>query len=195
MRPNVLPGLLAAAQRNAARGLKDLGPLRSRPAIHGPEPGEQLTAATGMRMGAGPRTLVEADRGAPMSSKQRPTCSRSSKPAGFAGETAQVTSDAPVLVSPRPLGRAAPRARRTCSPIFGELHPRILQAFDLPGPGRRLRGDARNAARAESEGHAKRARSSTSPNSKPSSATSPSWSKPKSRPPRSSKRGRASTAC
>src|SRR5690606_31681625 len=55
MRPSVLPGLLAAAQRNAARGLKDLGLFEVGPQFTGPEPGEQLTAASGMRVGNGPR--------------------------------------------------------------------------------------------------------------------------------------------
>jgi phenylalanyl-tRNA synthetase beta chain len=41
MRPNLLPGLLAASARNQARGFADLGLFEVGPAFHGGEPGEQ----------------------------------------------------------------------------------------------------------------------------------------------------------
>ncbi|AMY70809.1 phenylalanyl-tRNA synthetase subunit beta [Frigidibacter mobilis] len=55
MRPDLLPGLLAAAARNQARGFADLALFEVGPAFHGGEPGEQHLQAAGLLVGASAR--------------------------------------------------------------------------------------------------------------------------------------------
>src|SRR5690606_41511134 len=52
MRPDLLPGLLAAAARNQARGFADLALFEIGPVFTGGEPGEQALHATGLLVGA-----------------------------------------------------------------------------------------------------------------------------------------------
>jgi len=52
MRPNLLPGLLAAAARNQARGFIDLALFEVGPAFDGGEPGEQHLEVAGLLVGA-----------------------------------------------------------------------------------------------------------------------------------------------
>ena len=51
MRPDLLPGLLAAAARNQARGMTDLALFELGPVFSGGEPGESDLHATGLRVG------------------------------------------------------------------------------------------------------------------------------------------------
>jgi len=55
MRPSVLPGLLAARTTQCRARPERRRALEVGPQFTGPDPGEQLTAATGIRIGAGPR--------------------------------------------------------------------------------------------------------------------------------------------
>ncbi|MEO1292384.1 MAG: phenylalanine--tRNA ligase subunit beta [Pseudomonadota bacterium] len=56
MRPSLLPGLLAAATRNQARGAQEIALFEVGPEFNGPEPGEQRDIAAMIRVGfAGPR--------------------------------------------------------------------------------------------------------------------------------------------
>jgi phenylalanyl-tRNA synthetase beta chain len=132
MRPNVLPGLLAAAQRNAARGVKDLGLFEVGPQFTGPEPGEQLTAASGMRIGAGPRNWSKQSWNADVFQAKADALAILDA-CGIAGESAQITSDAPSWYHPGRSG-ALRLGPKNVLAFFGELHPRIVAAFDLPGP-------------------------------------------------------------
>jgi len=61
MRPSILPNLLQAAARNAARGLADLGLFEVGPQYASDEPAGQLLMATGVRSGAsGPRRTTRS---------------------------------------------------------------------------------------------------------------------------------------
>ncbi len=132
MRPSVLPGLLAAAQRNAARGSKDLGLFEVGPQFYGPEPGEQLTAASGLRLGAGPRNWGKQPWNADVFQAKADVLAILDA-CGVAGEAAQVATDAPAWYHPGRSG-ALKLGPKNVLAYFGELHPRILQAFDLTGP-------------------------------------------------------------
>ena len=132
MRPSVLPGLLAAAQRNVARGLKDLGLFEVGPQFYGPEPGEQLTAASGLRMGAGPANWSKQSWNADVFQAKADVLAVL-EACGFAGDSAQVAADAPAWYHPGRSG-AWHLGPKNVLAYFGELHPRILQAFDLTGP-------------------------------------------------------------
>ena len=132
MRPSVLPGLLAAAQRNAARGLKDLGLFEVGPQFHGPDPGEQLTAASGLRIGNGPRNWTKQSWSADVFQAKADVLAVL-EACGFAGDSAQVAADAPAWYHPGRSG-ALRLGPKNVLANFGELHPRVLQAFDLTGP-------------------------------------------------------------
>ena len=131
LRPSVLPSLLAAAQRNAARGFADQFLFEIGAQFESGVPGEQATAAAGIRVGGAVRSwtrdahtadafdvkadmlaVVEAAMAAPM--------------------TAPVKSGAPAWYHPGRSGALALGSKVIA--WFGELHPSVLAAFDLKGP-------------------------------------------------------------
>ncbi|MBN9588550.1 MAG: phenylalanine--tRNA ligase subunit beta [Alphaproteobacteria bacterium] len=131
LRPAVLPVVLAAASRNAARGLSPQQLFEIGPAFAGGIPGEQQAVATGLRVGAPERhwskggtqtdvfavkadmlAALEAITGAPM--------------------TAPVSDKAPGWYHPGRSGSIALGPKVIAQ--FGEIHPKILSAFDLKGP-------------------------------------------------------------
>ncbi|MCC5955610.1 MAG: phenylalanine--tRNA ligase subunit beta [Natronohydrobacter sp.] len=132
MRPDLLPGLLQAASRNQARGTLDLALFEVGPVFAGGEPGEQSLQAAGILVGAtaprdpfGSRRNVDlydakADAEAVLSAIGAPAKAQISRnlPDWFHPGRAGVIS----------LGPKLPLA------IYGELHPRLLKAYDLKGP-------------------------------------------------------------
>ncbi|WP_439562416.1 phenylalanine--tRNA ligase subunit beta [Roseinatronobacter sp.] len=132
MRPDLLPGLLQAASRNQARGAQDLALFEVGPAFSGGEPGEQHIQAAGILVGAtaprdpfGSRRAVDlydakADAEAVLSAIGAPSKFQIHRklPDWFHPGRAGVIS----------LGPKLPLA------VFGELHPRVLKAFDIKGP-------------------------------------------------------------
>lgn len=132
MRPSVLPNLVAAAGRNADRGMKDLGLFELGPQFDGPEPGQQRLVAAGIRAGkargrhwADPARAVDAfDAKADILSAVAA--------AGANPDSLQVAAEAPAWYHP---GRSG-TLRLGNKPVgfFGELHPGILGQLDVKGP-------------------------------------------------------------
>ncbi|WFE75692.1 phenylalanine--tRNA ligase subunit beta [Roseinatronobacter sp. S2] len=132
MRPDLLPGLLLAASRNQARGAQDLALFEVGPAFSGGEPGAQHIQAAGILVGAtaprdpfGTRRAVDlydakADAEAVLSAIGAPLKFQIHRklPDWFHPGRAGVIS----------LGPKLPLA------VFGELHPRVIKAFDIKGP-------------------------------------------------------------
>jgi phenylalanyl-tRNA synthetase beta chain len=131
LRPSVLPSLLAAASRNAARGFANLQLFEIGAAFDSGAPEAQKTVAAGLRTGQPERHwqktgetaglfavkadllgCLEAITGAPMS--------------------APITQGAPGWYHPGRSGTIAMGPRVIAQ--FGELHPKILSAFDLKVP-------------------------------------------------------------
>lgn len=131
LRPSVLPSLLAAAARNAARGFSNLQLFEIGAAFDSGMPEAQKTVAAAIRTGnaerhwqkggeAGGLFAVKADllgsleaiTGAPMS--------------------APITQGAPGWYHPGRSGTIAMGPKVIAQ--FGELHPKVLAAFDLKGP-------------------------------------------------------------
>jgi len=133
MRPSVLPGLAAAAARNADRGFADVALFEVGPQYADTSPEGQSLVAAGLRAGRAqsahwemrPRPLdafdAKADALAVLLALGAPT------------ENLQVDSAAPpawyhpgrcgaLRLGPKVLGQ------------FGELHPRVLKALGLRGP-------------------------------------------------------------
>ena len=136
MRPGLLPGLLAAAQRNADRGRGDVGLFEVGQIFHGPEPGEQTIAAAGVRRGSsraagGGRHWGEKETAADVFDAKADALAVAAA-AGAVVDALQVTADAPAWFHP---GRSG---TLRLGPIvigwFGELHPRALKAIDVDGP-------------------------------------------------------------
>lgn len=131
LRPDLLPGLLAAAARNQARGFMDLALFEVGPAFSGGEPGDQHLQAAGLLIGAaaqrdphGSRRMVDAfdakaDAEAVLSALGAPA-------------RMQITRKVADWWHPGRSGviGLGPNTLAT----FGEVHPRILQAMDVKGP-------------------------------------------------------------
>ena len=137
MRPAILPGLVAAAGRNLARGARDVMLFEAGQQYEGDQPGDQINVAAGIRQGtAGTSGAgrhwqgaakavdvfdVKADAAALLASL------------GAKVENLQVAADAPSWYHPGRSGvfRMGPK---TVLARFGELHPKVLDALDVAGP-------------------------------------------------------------
>lgn len=131
LRPDLLPGLLAAAARNQARGFADLALFEIGPVFGGGEPGEQATQISGLLVGQtaprdpfGSRRKVDlfdakADAEAVLAAINAPAkaqINRKLDPWWHPGRAGNIALGPNILAT------------------FGELHPRILRALDVRGP-------------------------------------------------------------
>jgi phenylalanyl-tRNA synthetase beta chain len=132
MRPSLLPNLLAAAARNAARGYPDAGLFEVGPRYEGDRPEDQRLTAAGVRVGlAAPRHWTGPPRSADVFDAKADALAVLTA-LGAPMENLQTTSDAPRWFHP---GRSGVfRLGATVLAVFGELHPRVLKALDLKGP-------------------------------------------------------------
>ncbi len=132
MRPALLPGLLQAAARNQARGYSDLALFEVGYAFHGGEPGEQHLLASGLLTGhTGPRDPHGARRPVDLYDAKadvEAVLSRLGAPAKL-----MTRRDAREWWHP---GRHAMLCLgpKNVLAIFGEIHPRVLNAMDVKGP-------------------------------------------------------------
>jgi len=133
LRPSGLPSLIAAAGRNAARGLGDVALFEVGPQFQGAEPGAQRIAASGIRGGlASPRHWSKQSR--PVDAFDAKADAEALLGAlGLSLQSVQVTADAPGFYHPGRSGviRLGPK---TVLAQFGELNPRVLSAMDVKGP-------------------------------------------------------------
>jgi phenylalanyl-tRNA synthetase beta chain len=131
LRPSVLPSLLAAARRNVARGFGDLMLFEIGAQFASGMPGAQTTIAAGIRLGDGGRSWTRAGHAADAFDAKADMLAVLETAMG-ARMTAPVKAGAPGWYHPGRSGTLAlgPKVLAT----FGELHPRILDAFDLKGP-------------------------------------------------------------
>ncbi|RMH49040.1 MAG: phenylalanine--tRNA ligase subunit beta, partial [Alphaproteobacteria bacterium] len=134
MRPSPLPGLVAAAARNQARGLMDLALFEVGPGFLGGEPGEQETLAVALRVGhAAPRNPWGTRRPVDAFDAKADALAALAAAGAPADRLMLLRDDLPGHMHP---GRAGwlclgPKLRLA---LFGELHPRVVQAMDLRGP-------------------------------------------------------------
>jgi phenylalanyl-tRNA synthetase beta chain len=132
MRPSILPSLAAAAARNAGRGLGDAALFEVGPQYRDDTPeGEDLVAAA-LRVGrSGPRHWDAPPRPVDVFDAKGDALAVL-EACGAPVASLQVTADAPAWYHPGRSGvlRLGPNVLAS----FGELHPRVLRAFDLRGP-------------------------------------------------------------
>ena len=131
MRPSVLPSLLAAAARNQARGFAHLTLFEVGAQFASGKPGDQQTVAAGVRVGASPRDWAKRahDADAFVAKGDALAALESVWPQAA---SANVTQGAPQWYHPGRSGTIALGNRPLA--WFGELHPKIVSAFDLKGP-------------------------------------------------------------
>ncbi|MEP3347324.1 MAG: phenylalanine--tRNA ligase subunit beta [Litoreibacter sp.] len=132
MRPALLPGLLQAAARNQARGFNDMSLFEVGPAFHGGEPTEQHLLASGLLIGhTGPKDVhgarrvvdvydVKADAEAALAAMGAPA-------------KVQVLRGADDTWHPGRHGKICLGPKKVLG-VFGEIHPKILAAYDIKGP-------------------------------------------------------------
>jgi phenylalanyl-tRNA synthetase beta chain len=136
MRPHLLPGLLQAAARNQARGMMDLALFEVGHAFHGGEPMEQHLQATALLVGhSGPRDPHGARR--PVDVFDAKADAEAALAAMGAPAKAQILRGGPDWWHPGRHGMICLGPKKVLG-IFGELHPRILQAMDVKGPAMAL---------------------------------------------------------
>jgi phenylalanyl-tRNA synthetase beta chain len=131
MRPSLLPSLLAAASRNAARGFSDLNLFEIGAAFQSGMPEAQTTNAAGLMTGMGVRDWSKSAHPADAFDAKGAMLAALDAAMG-APMTAPVTRGAPAWFHPGRSGVIALGPKHLAS--FGELHPKILAAFDLKVP-------------------------------------------------------------
>lgn len=132
MRPSVLPNLLQAAARNAARGYADVGLFEVGPTYRDVSPTGQMGTAAGVRTGkTGPRHWAEPPR--PVDAfDAKADAVAALEAAGAPVDNLQTTADAPDWYHP---GRSGVlRLGATVLAHFGEVHPGLADDLGLKGP-------------------------------------------------------------
>ncbi|SMX45264.1 phenylalanine--tRNA ligase subunit beta [Actibacterium lipolyticum] len=132
MRPSLLPGLLQAAARNQARGFMDLALFEVGPAFHGAEPEEQHLLATGILVGhTGPKDVHGARRAVDVYDAKADV--EAVLNAIGAPAKAQIMRNVPEYWHPGRSGAICLGPKKVLA-VFGELHPKVLNAMDVKGP-------------------------------------------------------------
>ena len=136
MRPNLLPGLVAAARRNRDRGFGDAAFFEIGQAYRGDAPEDQYNAASGVRSG----TARPAGAGRHWSGTSGNADLFDAKADalsvlgafGFTEDRLQVTRSVPEWFHPGRSGALQLGPKNTLA-HFGEVHPAILERFGIEG--------------------------------------------------------------
>ncbi|HEX3430982.1 MAG TPA: phenylalanine--tRNA ligase subunit beta [Rhizomicrobium sp.] len=131
LRPSVLPSLLAAAQRNSARGVPEQLLFEIGAQFESGIPGAQTTVAAGIRVGGAVRSWTKDMHGADAFNAKADMQAVLESATG-APMTAPVKSGAPQWYHPGRSGTLALGPKVLA--YFGELHPGVLAACDIKGP-------------------------------------------------------------
>jgi phenylalanyl-tRNA synthetase beta chain len=131
LRPSLLPSLLGAVARNAARGFADLNLFEIGAAFQSGMPGAQTTNAAGLITGTGARDWSKSGHAADLFDAKGAMLAALEAAMGSA-MTAPVTAGAPTWFHPSRSGTIALGPKVIAH--FGELHPKILAAFDIKVP-------------------------------------------------------------
>jgi len=132
MRPALLPGLLKAAARNQARGHANLAFFEVGPAFHGGEPEEQHLLVSGLLTGRSTAKDIHGESRAvdvfDVKADAEAILAAMGAPARV-----QILRGAEGWWHPGRHGKICLGPKKVLG-IFGELHPRVLEAMDVKGP-------------------------------------------------------------
>ncbi|MBM1690943.1 phenylalanine--tRNA ligase subunit beta [Sulfitobacter geojensis] len=132
MRPALLPGLLAAAARNQARGFADMALFEVGPAFHGGEPKEQHALVSGLLIGrTGPKDVHGASRAVDVYDVKADA--EAVLAAMGAPARVQILRGTSNEWHPGRHGMICLGPKKVLG-IYGEVHPKILAAMDVKGP-------------------------------------------------------------
>lgn len=130
LRPDLLPGLLAAAARNQARGFADLALFELGPVFSGGEPGEQAVQLTALLVGANaPRDPFGSRRAVDLYDAKADA--EAVLGAIGAPAKAQINRKLDGWWHPGRAGNIALGPNKLAS--FGEVHPKVLRAAGVKG--------------------------------------------------------------
>jgi phenylalanyl-tRNA synthetase beta chain len=137
MRPSLIPGLVAAAQKNADRGFPDVALFEVGQIFRGDRPEEQLTAAAGVRTwlakGAGHGRHWSAPVAQVDAFDAKTDALATLAAAGAPSQALQVVPGGPAWFHPGRSGTIQIGPQNVLG-HFGELHPRALAGLDAEGP-------------------------------------------------------------
>ncbi|MCD6035765.1 MAG: phenylalanine--tRNA ligase subunit beta [Rickettsiales bacterium] len=129
MRPSILPNLLDALARNAARGASDLGLFEIGPMFANATPEGRVLVVTGVRSGnAASKNPHKTERVLDVFDAKADGIAALTV-AGAPVDNLQVTRDAPKWYHPGRSG--AWKLGKTVLGYFGEIHPSFLESFDI----------------------------------------------------------------
>jgi phenylalanyl-tRNA synthetase beta chain len=137
MRPSLIPGLAAAAQKNADRGFPDVGLFEVGQVFRGDQPADQFTAAAAIRRalakpsGIGRHWLKRDGEVDAFDAKADALAVLTA--AGAPAQALQVVPGGPPWFHPGRSGTIQIGPQNVLG-HFGELHPRALEALDAEGP-------------------------------------------------------------
>jgi phenylalanyl-tRNA synthetase beta chain len=130
LRPSLIPSLLAAARRNQARGFAHLSLFEIGAEFASGKPGDQKSVAAGLRAGDPPRHWIKGSRLDVFTAKADMLTALEA--AWGQAVNIPASTAAPAWYHPGRSG--ALMLGRTALAYFGEVHPRILSAFEIKGP-------------------------------------------------------------
>ena len=139
MRPSLIPGLVAAAQKNADRGFPDAGLFEVGQIFRGDQPADQLTAAAGIRRALDKPSGIgrhwskrDYDSQADAFDAKADVLAALTA-AGAPPQALQVVPGGPAWFHPGRCGTIQIGPQNVLG-HFGELHPSALEALDAAGP-------------------------------------------------------------
>ncbi len=133
MRPSLLPGLIATAGRNIARGFGDLALGEVGHAYAGDRAQDETLRAAGIRRGAAVVRNWQGGARAADAFDAKADALAVLEAAGATVANVQVVSGAPDWYHPGRSGTLQMGPQNKLG-FFGEIHPRILAAMDVKGP-------------------------------------------------------------
>ncbi len=137
MRPSLVPGLVAALQRNADRGLPDVGLFEVGQIFKGDQPEDQFIAAAGLRHGlsraTGTGRTWTKDGGDADAFDAKADALAVLAAAGAPMQALQIVPGGPAWLHPGRSGTIQMGPKNVFG-HFGELHPRALEALKADGP-------------------------------------------------------------
>ena len=137
MRPSLIPGLVAALQRNVDRGMPDVGLFEVGQIFKGDRPEDQFIAAAGLRKGLsrsnGMGRTWTRDNGEADTFDAKADALAVLAAAGAPMQALQIVPGGPAWLHPGRSGTIQMGPKNVFG-YFGELHPRALEALKADGP-------------------------------------------------------------